>query len=733
MDENKIWTVGSRWDYVGNPESSIFSIFRRNSVIFTDSDAFLSDVKVGHYIAISNGYKIVAVARELEPPRRLGELPFLTSELDYQCFFYEESKDTASGSRVNIIQLEKPIDYPVMRRFCCFKQESICDEVVERYREEMAFDVNPYKRTPREMFVHTMRYIIPIYQRPYSWTENEVKPFVADLVRNFIQGEKMFIGTMQLSNPEYISDKEQEQEVIDGQQRLTTLAILLKELNRKCANEADNHINLNLIETRVNKEQNQYLLDYFGDHLSTDEKKVDLNRYEQNARLIGRILDDELDKQMDGEERIPSTSIDRAKSWPNLLKYTQSEIFFIIIETKSTLTQALQIFNVINTTGLDLNAGDIFKIRMFDYLKSKKGMSQELAWDKLKMLYEKIDSINKKAGESIISIGEALQVYQKVLIGRGEMNVTTSMHWWVTFYERLFDCLLGVKDWEHYRGISRKKDFHVDMDEIVDIVDILSSCSLDERRDKWDGATDQEKAELRFVKRFLPWTRYPAHANSYAVFLFYFRNDKKTVSVYDRLLLRLFFAYSITYAKSVYEIHGFMHELETRCMPKYSSEKVISRLREKVSEGVQRLESDNAIAGFITDKVKKKNLICILSAHLDEMEEDKNANIFGKIWKLGIDIEHIHATNDPNPDFHNEGLQDSIGNLVILEKNINRSIKDADFETKKKRYTESQFVSVKKLKDKNRWEKADALARREEEVKKLIKYLKEGVFESDRS
>ena len=57
-----VWKVGSRWSDKGTPDSSIISIFRRNSIVFVGEDTarerFQNEVKVGDYFAIADGYKV---------------------------------------------------------------------------------------------------------------------------------------------------------------------------------------------------------------------------------------------------------------------------------------------------------------------------------------------------------------------------------------------------------------------------------------------------------------------------------------------------------------------------------------------------------------------------------------------------------------------------------------------------------------------------------------------------
>ena len=103
------------------------------------------------------------------------------------------------------------------------------------------------------------KYIIPVYQRPYSWGKEQVSKFMSDIFAAYEGGDQVFIGTMQIS-----SENNNEVEIIDGQQRLSTFLILLKVLKCMCRDdETLQTINLDWIETRVNAGKQQDLLREF--------------------------------------------------------------------------------------------------------------------------------------------------------------------------------------------------------------------------------------------------------------------------------------------------------------------------------------------------------------------------------------------------------------------------------------------------------------------------------------
>lgn len=67
-------------------------------------------------------------------------------------------------------------------------------------------------------------FIIPVYQRAYSWDKNEWSTFLNDLTEQTLGNNNYFYGNILLETIK----KDIEYEIIDGQQRLTTLVIFIR-------------------------------------------------------------------------------------------------------------------------------------------------------------------------------------------------------------------------------------------------------------------------------------------------------------------------------------------------------------------------------------------------------------------------------------------------------------------------------------------------------------------------
>ena len=82
--------------------------------------------------------------------------------------------------------------------------------------------------TVRELLSGKTTYLVPMYQRNYAWGEGQIKQLIQDVVDSKLRNVKnYYIGTLVV----YVR-KDERLEVIDGQQRFTTLSLILAYLKK---------------------------------------------------------------------------------------------------------------------------------------------------------------------------------------------------------------------------------------------------------------------------------------------------------------------------------------------------------------------------------------------------------------------------------------------------------------------------------------------------------------------
>ncbi|MCQ2918732.1 DUF262 domain-containing protein [Helicobacter pylori] len=202
-------------------------------------------------------------------------------------------------------------------------------------------------------------YQIPIYQRPYQWTEKNCEKLLDDLFSSYEYYKKSdyFCGSLVLIVINTDSETNAETyDIVDGQQRLSTFILLAKVLaalySERLTEESKDYLQESLItkygkKDRLNfsaigfnsKKDFQYALTSFNDvPISNNE-----NNYLKNAICLKNYL---------RKKEIEDIN--------DFIEWLYLKVVFITIICPN-IDKALRIFNVLNARGLPLNATDIFK------------------------------------------------------------------------------------------------------------------------------------------------------------------------------------------------------------------------------------------------------------------------------------------------------------------------------------------------------------------------------------
>ncbi len=227
-------------------------------------------------------------------------------------------------------------------------------------------------------------YQIPIYQRPYQWTEENCEKLLDDLFFNYEDDRESdyFCGSLVLIAISEDS-KAKTYDVVDGQQRLSTFILLAKVL-------------ATLYSERLDPENQEFLQASWSDrHENKKKKKKKRLDFELVVSSAKKDFQDALDffDDLDASKGKDSKSNDPSKGKNNYLKnviclknylrekeiedindfieWLYSNVVFITI-TCPDADKALRIFNVLNARGLALNATDIFKGELLKKLTEEK-------------------------------------------------------------------------------------------------------------------------------------------------------------------------------------------------------------------------------------------------------------------------------------------------------------------------------------------------------------------------
>ncbi|MDE5925206.1 MAG: DUF262 domain-containing protein, partial [Helicobacter sp.] len=146
--------------------------------------------------------------------------------------------------------------------------------------------MTPNKTKIQDFFQGEKQYTIPVYQRAYSWEEKQWKDFLADLEEAAKGNNQYFFGNVLLE----LNTADKANDIIDGQQRITTIIIFARALcnilhdrakNKTLSSERSNEDFLKYIEedylinrSKAKIQAVEYDRDYFKDVIiCNDDKK----------------------------------------------------------------------------------------------------------------------------------------------------------------------------------------------------------------------------------------------------------------------------------------------------------------------------------------------------------------------------------------------------------------------------------------------------------------------------
>ncbi|GAA7920604.1 DUF262 domain-containing protein [Helicobacter pylori] len=231
----------------------------------------------------------------------------------------------------------------------------------------------------RDILKDELYYQIPIYQRPYQWTEENCEKLLDDLFFNYEDDRESdyFCGSLVLIAISEDS-KAKTYDVVDGQQRLSTFILLAKVLatlySERLTEESKDYLQESLNgrygkKDRLNfdaigfnsKKDFQYALTSFNDAPVSNNK----NNYLKNAVCLKNYL---------RKKEIEDIN--------DFIEWLYFKVVFITI-TCPDADKALRIFNVLNARGLALNATDIFKGELLKHAKEHEQEEFVSRWNAL--------------------------------------------------------------------------------------------------------------------------------------------------------------------------------------------------------------------------------------------------------------------------------------------------------------------------------------------------------------
>jgi uncharacterized protein with ParB-like and HNH nuclease domain len=240
----------------------------------------------------------------------------------------------------------------------------------------------------QKVFSNDFVFTIPLYQRPYAWTTEQAGELLEDLITSLGDGKEpiddvnpYFLGSIVL-----IKEKEDkpDAQVVDGQQRLTTLTILLVTLRK-------------LVPSEYADDLTQFLYQK-GSLLAGTPNRYRLTLRERDAQFFREYIYDEggieklqelnSAKISDSQRNIKDNAIlflQQLKEFTEsqrirLAQFIVKRCFLVVVSTPD-LESAYRIFSVLNDRGLDLSVTDILKAEIIGKLPTAQQAVYTAKWE----------------------------------------------------------------------------------------------------------------------------------------------------------------------------------------------------------------------------------------------------------------------------------------------------------------------------------------------------------------
>ncbi len=533
-------------------------------------------------------------------------------------------------------------------------------------------------RTVREL-LDKAKYAIDFYQREYAWQERQVRELIDDLTGKFLDSfdpehsrhevetyGHYFLGSI------VISHKRGERFVVDGQQRLTTLTLLLVHLHHLQADQ-DEHVDVrNLIHSerfgRKSFNLNVPDRDEVMFQLMDGQTTIVNTKSESVQNIVARYanITDHFPEEIGG------------RVLPFFVDWLLENVHFVEIEAYSD-EDAYTIFETMNDRGLSLSLPEMLK----GYILANVSLEDDQK--KVNLLWKQhMQALKELGDEQDVDFfknwlraqhAQTIRPGQRGAENRDVERIGTEFHRWVR--DQKDNLKLSNSD-SFVNFVLRDLDFYAR-------IAVRIGRAARELTTGWESIRFNEDRGFTLQHQMLLAPLNPDDTE--------FEIHQKVALVADFLDVwlarRIWNFRTISYSSVRYTVFNLTKELRGRSVASLS-EYLLSQLDEQperfASEPRFRLHNQNYrqvrhILARITYWLETK---CGIPSDFEELVSQGRARPF--------EIEHIWADHYDRfvqwfshpSDFDTE--RNRIGGLVLLQRGVNQSLRDATYEAKRDAY-----------------------------------------------
>ena len=552
-------------------------------------------------------------------------------------------------------------------------------------------------------------FLIPDYQRPYAWEKEECQTLWNDIFEfafpdddstKFNSDDEYYLGPIVT-----FKNEKGKLEIIDGQQRLTTLMLLLRAFYDKFESMKD----IQSIKTREFIERCIWKTDEFGtpdkDKLKIDSEVATDNDKDEFLQILKTgIVEKNQNSQYAQnyeffQEKISDFINHYATYLPNLPIRILNNCILLPIEADNQNT-ALRIFSTLNDRGMPLSDADIFKAQFYKYY-SKKNKKDEFIkkWKELEDICNKI--FKPISGTPMDELFTRYMYYERAKQGN-KSSTTEALR---KFYEKNSYSLLNNDQ---------------TLNNLIDLANFWNDLSNQ----------DKDKFSEKVLRRLFVLNYAPNGMWAYFLSVYFMQNKDENNELEDSKLYE--FLNKITAFIWAYAItNPGVNALRTPVFAEMIN--IVENKDVTFDDFKFELSSiKNAIEnyGFWNQRPVTKSMLTWWAFNNESQKLLDLSNIF--------EIEHIFAKNrqENEKSLTNIKSLEVLGNKSLLEKRINIRASDYRFNDKKKYYegytnlrgVEKEGTQIDELKkmsnEKDDFTEKDIELRNENIINEFLNYLK---------
>lgn len=252
-------------------------------------------------------------------------------------------------------------------------------------------------RTPQMVFMPPQRLVVPLFQRPYVWNEesqweplwNDVRRVAQRLLKDpHGRHQPHFLGAVVIQQLQNQTGSMQERTIIDGQQRLTTLQVLLDALHGELAAVGADQPAMRLEPLVMNP---QAFWERPEDRFKVWPTNRDRSAFNAVMAADPPVAYDELPERTSRLVKAHQYFAERAREWlqgdddglplrAGAVERAVRELLQMVVIDLNADENAQEIFETLNARGAQLTAADLIKNFVFQRL-TESGVDVEQAYE----------------------------------------------------------------------------------------------------------------------------------------------------------------------------------------------------------------------------------------------------------------------------------------------------------------------------------------------------------------